>query len=36
MCCAMFQNLSHTDYKLHAKNFRQGVLQVKGVENDDD
>ena len=27
---------TQTDYKLHAKNFRQGVLQLEGVENDDD
>ena len=27
---------TQTDYKLHAKKFRQRVLQVEGVENDDD
>ena len=27
---------AQTDYKLDAKHFRQGVLQVEGVENDDD
>ena len=27
---------TQTDYKLHAKNFRQGVFKVEGKENDDD
>ena len=27
---------TQTDYKLHAKNFRQGIVEVEGGENDDD
>ena len=27
---------TQTDYKLHAKSFRQEILEVEGVENDDD
>ena len=38
LCVVPFFKIYHTqtDYKLHAKKFRQGVLEVEGVENDDD
>ena len=37
LCVVPCFKIYHTqiDYKLHAKNFRQGALEVEGVPNDD-
>ena len=36
MLCHFSKFIMHKQATNHAKNFRQGVLEVEGVENNDD